>query len=342
MHIVVFCVTSIAMARPLRITYDGAVYHVTIRGVEQRAIFRSNRDRERFVTTLAESVRLYDIRLYLFCCMTNHVHLVCETPQSNLSRFMHRLQTAYTVYFNRRHQRAGHLFQGRFGAKLVEQDEYILKLSRYVHLNPVFIKAHEEKSNKERIEVLRHYPWSSYRSYIGLSTRLDYVDYAPVLSMMGGPKKKQSVCYRRFVEGGIRYIDQAFIETKRQSRLCIGSDDRTKEMYLEMLQAHGCKEDASFRRGGKIHAVDDVLATTLEILGVSRDSLLRRSRNSMVRPLVAYALCRYTGCTQRAAAAVMGGCSGVAISQQLKKLHTQLASDKKLKSMVRRLSDHFS
>ncbi|MFC1761052.1 hypothetical protein ACFL6U_03120 [Planctomycetota bacterium] len=127
-----------------------------------------------------------------------------------------------------------------------------------------------------------------------------------------------------FCGGGIRNIDQAFIDTKRQSRFSIGSDERAKEMYLEMLQAHDCKEDASFRREGKICSIDEVLAATLEILGVSRDSLLHRSRNSMVRPIVAYALCRYAGCTQRSAAEVMGGCSGVALSQQLKKLHTQL------------------
>ncbi|MCH7920715.1 MAG: transposase [Planctomycetes bacterium] len=83
------------MARPLRLTYEGAVYHVTIRGNEQRAVFRTNSDRERFVTTLGESVRLYDVRLYLFCLMTNHVHLVLETPLGNLSRFMQRQQTAY-------------------------------------------------------------------------------------------------------------------------------------------------------------------------------------------------------------------------------------------------------
>ena len=169
------------MARPVRIEYKGAVYHVTIRGNNRNAIFAEDSDRERFVVDLEESVQWFDVRLYLFCLMTNHVHLVLETPRANLSSFMHRLQTAYTVYFNRRHDQSGHLMQGRFGAAVVDEDEYILKLSRYVHLNPVFVRAHQSKSPRERTEILRAYLWSSYRSYVGLSKSLSFVDYTLTL-----------------------------------------------------------------------------------------------------------------------------------------------------------------
>ncbi len=334
------------MARPLRICYEGAVYHVTIRGIERRDIFLSNDDHERFRQTLAESVRMYDVRLYLFCQMTNHVHLVLETPQANLSRFMQRLKTAYAVYFNQKHNRHGHLFEGRFRATLVEEDEYILKLTRYVHLNPVFIKVHKEKTDRERVQILRTYPWSSYRSYIGRSARLDFVDYDPVLSLMDPPKKKQPASYRRFVEGGIRNVDAAFVDTKKHSRFCIGSEEsheRIRQRYVEMLQAFDCKEDVSFRREGSYPHVDQVVTATLEILGVPRKALLQRRRNSIVRPLVAYALCQYTGSTQREVAEIMGGCSGVAVSLQLKKLDEQLKTDKALKKTVakikRRLAD---
>ena len=89
------------MARPLRIVYEGAVYHITLRGNERKSIFRDDQDRERFLIKLEDSLQRYDVRLYLFCLMTNHAHLVLETPQGNLSRFMQRFQTAYTLYFNR-------------------------------------------------------------------------------------------------------------------------------------------------------------------------------------------------------------------------------------------------
>ena len=277
--------------------------------------------------------------------MTNHVHMVLETPQANLSRFMQRLKTAYAVYFNHKHNRHGHLFQGRFGAHLVEEDEYILKLSRYVHLNPVFVKANKKKTDRERVQVLRNYPWSSYRSYIGRSTRLDFVDYDPILSLMDPPKKKQAASYRRFVEGGIRNVDAAFIDTKRHSRFCIGSDEsheRTQERYLEMLQAYDCKEDVSFRREGRQQSADEVLSVTLEVLGVPREILLQRRRNSLFRPLVAYALCQYAGTTQREAAELMGGCSGVAVSLQLKKLNEQLRNDKEVKKMVAKIDERLT
>ncbi len=96
------------MARPLRIEYEGAVYHITLRGNNRRIIFKHDSDRERFIQKLAESVQQFDVRLYLFCLMENHVHFVLETPRANLSRFMHRLLTAYTVYFNRKHNESGH------------------------------------------------------------------------------------------------------------------------------------------------------------------------------------------------------------------------------------------
>ena len=328
------------MARPLRMTYEGAVHHVTIRGNERRAIFLSTIDHERFNQTLAESVRLYDVRLYLYCHMTNHVHLVLETPQANLSRFMQRLKTAYAVYFNQKHHRQGHLFQGRFGATTVEEAEYILKLSRYVHLNPVFIKTHRKKTDRDRVQILRNYPWSSYRSYIGRSTRQDFMAYDPILSMMDGPKKKQSASYRRFVEGGIRHIDAAFVDAKRSSRFCIGSDEsqaRAREHYQDMLQAYGCQEDVSFRRAGRYHSPDTVLCALLEMLDISRDAVTKRQRNSLIRPLVAYALCQYAGSTQREVAEILGGCSGAAISLQLKKLQGQFTKDPSLRKTISKL-----
>ena len=184
------------MARPLRIVYEGAVYHVTIRGNNRCNVFKTDRDRDRFITKLAESCRLYGVRLYLYCLMTNHIHLVVETPQGNVSRFMHRLQTAYTVYFNRKNNHSGHLFQGRFGSSLVEEDQYILKLSRYVHLNPVFLRAYRNKSDRERVDILRKYPWSSYRSYIGKCKRLGFGGHS-----LGSSLKNESLLAQSALAG---------------------------------------------------------------------------------------------------------------------------------------------
>ena len=122
------------MARLLRVQFPGAIYHVTVRGNERQLIFRDDPDRGRFLERLAQSQELYSVRLYLVCLMPNHLHLLLETPRGNLSNFMARLVTAYTVYDNLRHHRVGHLTQGRYKARMVEGNQYLLKLSRYIHL----------------------------------------------------------------------------------------------------------------------------------------------------------------------------------------------------------------
>jgi REP element-mobilizing transposase RayT len=328
------------MARPIRIEYEGAVYHVTLRGNHRCDIFQSDGDRDHFLNTLAESLHRFDVCLYLFCLMTNHVHLVLATPRGNLSRFMHRLQTAYTVYFNRRNRQSGHLMQGRFGASLVDEDEYILRLSRYVHLNPVFTKAQRSRPLGERIKFLRAYPWSSYRSYIGRSKPLDYVDYSPVLYMISPVKSRQPATYRRFVEAGIDDIDAAFVETKERSRLCIGSDachERIEAMYQERVKGYGRAEDISFRRQGRTLPVEQVLDCVCQVLGVSRTVLATRQRDSMVRPVAAKTLCDHSGLTQRQVAEVLNLTSGGAVSKQLEKLSKTLEKDKSVKKILAEL-----
>ena len=121
----------------------------------ERRLFRDEADHERFLERLAERVEQYHIRLYLFVLMTNHFHLVFETPETNCSKFMQSLSTAYTVYYNLRHGRHGHLLDGRFKAKPVDGDDYLLALSRYVHLNPVQVGSMKDKPIKERIEAWR-------------------------------------------------------------------------------------------------------------------------------------------------------------------------------------------
>ena len=156
------------MARPVRVEFSGAVYHVTARGNERRAIFRDDKDRERFVETLAEMVERFSLRVHAYCLMPNHYHLVVGTPLGNLSQAVGWLQVTYTVRFNRRWRRSGHLFQGRFKAQLVEADAYAQWLVEYVHLNPVRPRRKGEPIARERAAELDAYRWSSHREYAGL------------------------------------------------------------------------------------------------------------------------------------------------------------------------------
>ena len=141
------------MGRPLRIEFPGAHYHVTSRGNEQKDIFKSKADREQFLGYLESAVSRYGAVIHAWCLMTNHHHLLLETPLANLSQIMRHINGAYTNYFNTKRKRVGHLFQGRYKAILIEADAYLLELSRYIHLNPVKAKI---------VSRLEDYPWSSY------------------------------------------------------------------------------------------------------------------------------------------------------------------------------------
>ena len=154
-------------------------------------LFRDSGDYGRFLDRLGERIDDFGIRLYLFCLMSNHYHLVLETPEGNLSRFMQSLTTAYTVYYNLRHKRHGHLLDGRFKAKVVSGDDYLLQLTRYVHQNPVWVADWRRKPLSEQIRHLRGYRWSSYGGYIGEAKPWNFVDEGPVRALMGRGKRAQ-------------------------------------------------------------------------------------------------------------------------------------------------------
>jgi REP element-mobilizing transposase RayT len=155
------------MPRPVRVQFAGAVYHVMARGNERREIFRDDKDRRRFLETLGDAVERFGVLVHAYCLMPNHYHLVVETPRANLSQAMAWLQTTYTVGFNRRHRRSGHLFQGRYKSHLVEADAYAQELVRYLHLNPVRPRSRQARISAERIRELNRYRWSSHREYAG-------------------------------------------------------------------------------------------------------------------------------------------------------------------------------
>lgn len=169
------------MARPIRIEFPGAYYHVVARGNERKEVFRTDADRELFLKTLAQMLQQFGTVLHCYCLMPNHYHLILQTPRGNLSRAMAWLQTSYTIRYNRKHKRYGHLFQGRYKAHLIEADSYARHLINYIHLNPVRPRDRNVPIPPERLETLNTYCWSSHREYAGRrKTRwlnLDWLSY---------------------------------------------------------------------------------------------------------------------------------------------------------------------
>lgn len=183
------------MARQLRIQYEGAVYHLTCRGNEQRDIFRDDDDRKDFLSTLERSLTIYSVKLYAYVLMRNHFHLLAETPLGNLAEFMRHFNITYTGSFNRRHRRVGHVYQGRYKSILVDKDAYLSVLSRYIHLNPVRVRALAKQPLQERRRYLNAYPWSSLPGYLDSRKYEPFVDYSLVLAEYGGETDKSRTEY---------------------------------------------------------------------------------------------------------------------------------------------------
>jgi len=305
--------------------------------LDQSLLFVDDRDRMRFLDRLSERVGDFSIRLYLFVLMANHFHLVFETPEANCSKFMHALSTAYTVYYNLRHGRHGHVLDGRFKGKLVEGDDYLLSLSRYVHLNPVKIAQERSKPIGERIKLLRSYKWSSYPSYIGRRKRFDYVEYAPLLAEMGGPRNEWPKSYRRFVESGLAETDEDFICAMRESPRSIGSDGFrawVDELHEKAARERVVPEDVSFRHITEPLSPDVILQTAAQLLSVDVGAFNIRRRNSPLRAVAASMLIRFGGLTQREVAACLGMGTGGAVSAQVRRLPELIRSNRRLKRDV--------
>ncbi len=310
------------MARKPRALIEGGIYHVTSRGNDRQAIFRENQDRERFLERLAESARNYQVRLYLFCLMPNHVHLLVETPLGNLDRFMGSLLTGYTVYFNRRHQRVGHLMQGRYGAQVVEGNEYLLKLSRYVHLNPVQVAGLRERPLKERIHRLRKYPWSSYREYAGLGRSRGWLATGPVLAMLGGSSKcGRNNAYARYVEAGLTKTDEEFVCLMGERGIAVGSStfiESVKNQHSRKAAESLKREDVSFRQIRTWKEAKEVETAVQEVVGDRWEQIGARATGWILRGFMSWALRKYAGLTQRDIAPRVGVATGAAVCMMIR------------------------
>ena len=185
------------MARPLRIQYPGALYHVTNRGNARQHIFRDDEDRNCFLSILSESIDTYSITLHSFVLMKNHFHLLAETSLGNLGEFMRHFNISYTSFFNRRHNRVGHLYQGRYKSYLVEKDAYLSTVSRYIHLNPIKVSALKGIEPVKQLQYLWGYKWSSLPGYITSRNQLDFLNYTTVLAEYGGNNQAGRDSYKK-------------------------------------------------------------------------------------------------------------------------------------------------
>jgi REP element-mobilizing transposase RayT len=217
------------MARPLRLEFSGALYHVTSRGDRREDIFLSDEDRNDWLEVLGTVCARFNWVIHAYCQMTNHYHLLVETVNGNLSGGMRQLNGQYTQRFNRRHDLVGHLFQGRYKAILVQKEAYLLELTRYVVLNP--LRAHMVKS-------LDDWRWSSHPFTTGQETPPPWLDTDWLLGQFGSQRGKVLSTYRKFVMGG-RGLPSPMLDTRHQ--LLLG-DDAFVERHRQIKNSDELRE----------------------------------------------------------------------------------------------------
>jgi putative transposase len=209
------------MSRPLRLEFAGALYHVTSRGNERKAIYLNETDSQAFLDLIAQVCERFNWVIHAYCLMTNHYHLLVETPEANLSAGMRQLNGVYTQLFNRTHKRVGHLFQGRYKAILVQKDSYLLEVSRYIVLNPV---------RAAMVDSCEEWPWSSYCFTCHLQKPPPWLAVDQLLSLFGTERTQAILGYQDFV---LRGVGKSLWPDVKQL-MYLGSDSFVSEMQSKI------------------------------------------------------------------------------------------------------------
>jgi len=262
------------MARRPRVHSSSLLYHVIVRGNQRQKTFWYNRDYQVYLDRLARYQRKFGVKIYAYCLMPNHVHLLVEVSSEPLSKFMQGLQQAYTQYFNRRHNKVGHLFQGRYHAIICDKDEYLLSLVRYIHLNPVRAKM---------VRKPEQFRYSGHGEYCG-GKGAKIVDSSLVLKVLGGRK-----AYRGFVLDGIEEgHKREYYEVEDQRFL-------GPEGFGEKLTSQADEERDSRQRRKPLDASLGVLAGKLGVDPGVLKGADRSWKTSRARAIVGYVLVRRMG-----------------------------------------------
>jgi len=325
------------MARPLRIQYPGAVYHITCRGNERKNIFTNYSDRKTFLDILGQSAKIYNVKLFCYVLMDNHFHLLAETPLGNIGEFMRHFNIKYTSGFNRRHKRVGHLFQGRYKSILVDKESYLSLLSRYIHLNPIRTEVMDKKTEREKIEYLENYLWSSLPGYIDYKKTEEFIDYSMVLQEYGGNDIGGRKAYRKRISSDIAKPIE--IKDKIIGQSILGSDkfiEWIKETYLKGKIDRECP---ALRAINRYKAKDEIIAVIEKETGKGIGQIKEEKGN--IRWIAMDLLYR------------IGGLKGVEIgktmnvdystvSQGRKRLREKIQNDKALRILVRKIEESLS
>lgn len=305
------------MARPVRIEYPGAVYHVVCRGNNRQAIFKDDHDRTTYLEKLLAYCEQKEVELLCYCLLSNHVHLLLETPQGNLSKLMQPFQTSYTLYFNRRHKHSGHVFEQRYKAFLVDRDNYLLQVSRYIHLNPVGARI---------VEWPQDYRWSSYKAYLR-EEKVGGLNRELILGQFEGKGRRRVSRYREFVQGGLsRKKEWSELPVIRQA--FVGDED-----FVEQAMKRAAKRPAIEGR----YSLADIVRAVSKVAGLESEELRRATQQEHVkrgRELLMYIARRYSSASLREIASYLRARDISTVSHGVRRAERLLGEDRDFQNEV--------
>ncbi len=297
------------MPRKSRVLFEGALYHVTSRGNARQVIFHQDGDRDRFLEQLGERAASCGVVVHAFVLMDNHYHLLVRTPRGNLSRFMQCLNTSYALYYRYKHERPGHVFQGRYKALLVAEEDYLLRLTRYIHLNPVKTAKWRKAAAKEAVRHLRGYRWSSYPSYVAGGAAWPWLSLE-VLNQYGRTPRHAGARYRAYTEAMVGGDDEELVKALKSAEGMIGQEE--SEFGDRRAPARGSFD---------LDALDRAVAAHY---GVELDVLRKHGHAGGAAKRVAMTLAaRYSGATLREIGERYGGVSPNAVNMSRRRLRPE-------------------
>lgn len=271
------------MARPYRLQAENCLYHITSRGDDRKKIFLSEQDFQKFLEYLKTAKDKFKFHLYAYCLMSNHYHLLFETTQANISRIMQYLNTSYTVYYNVKREKCGHLFQGRYKSIIVEADSYLLELTRYIHLNPVRAKM---------VDSPEKYKWSSYYEHVK-TCKKGIIDKAEINRYF----KLSANAYKKFVLEGIGKTFTLF--SNIYAGFILGKEKFIKDK-LNVLKNQVESKDFAYRKLLYAKPCDQIIQKVADYYKKEPEILYKaRKKPLLAKKIAVYLLKKLTALTNR-------------------------------------------
>lgn len=344
------------MSRPIRVDVEDGWYHVISRGFERWEIFRDDADRSDFLERLFGLRESHAVVVHAYCLMPNHFHLQLQTQRANLKGAMQRLLGGYAIRFNLRHRRAGPLFQGRYRAILAGEGDWITEVNRYIHLNPARLESlklgkqrqaeirrgieepAEEVFVRRRLDVLRAYPWSSYRAYAGYVKGPPQLEFGVVLGLFEGQSAEQRRrSLRDYTEYPIRegIEGDGLLERVRYGAF-LGSEEWTENMRTLLIGNE--REQGALKRARRERVgFEEIAASISKESGEPWKALVER-RGHPARALAIVLSRRHTSLSLREIGERRGGTDYAAVSQAKHRMEAKLHDDKRLAAMAERIA----